>query len=181
MKKQIITTLGTLLLSTALQAATLLPMNYSEKSAYQITGLVKKGTIDKSFLLDLNKVSISVTAAGALVKLSSASLVDTDPNTVELTFSAAGKVTDVKTHFTNVDPTKTIFAKANSDVILDLGSETVVDFQKDNADIAFTAAHAQEINFTQNGNIEMNIKNDDGRTYQVVMDQDGKVIKKGML
>lgn len=107
-------------------------------------------------------------------------MVANDPNTITLNFNTAGKIADVKTHFTAVDPQKRVFSKANADVILDLGSEAIVDHQRESADLAFTAAHAQEINFTQDGKINMNIKLDEGRIYLVVMDLDGNVISQKM-
>ncbi len=181
MKTQTATILAALLLTVTAKANHLLPMNFSEKASYQITALVKKGSIDKSFLLDISKVTLKMTAdGGAIVTASSSSLVANDPNTVQMTFGHDAKLKAMTTHFTAVDTTKTVFPKANSDVVWDLGSEAVVDFQKDSADIAYAAANAQEIIFEQNGTVVMSVKLADKRTFEVVMDLDGKVISKKM-
>lgn len=177
--KQVLIPVGIFLL-TSVSSAALLPMNFAEKSSYQLTALVKKGTVDKSFLIDLNKVTLQTSQQGAVVLLSSPSLNAQDPNTITINFDASGKVADATTHFTAADPQKAVFNKANADVILDLGSEAVVDHQKDSPDIAFSAAHAKEISFSQDGKINMNIKLDDGRTYTVIMDLDGNVLSRKM-
>lgn len=181
MKTKITTAIALTVLGFKVLAADLKPMNYAEKSAYQLTMMVKKGLADKSFLLDLNKVTISTNATGADLVLMSPSKDPKNPNTIQIKFSNTGKVLSAVQNFTAAGAPTPIFNKANGDIILDLGSESVVDHQKESQDIVTTVQSAKEINFSQlNGHIVMDILLTDKRTYEVILDLDGKEISKGM-
>jgi hypothetical protein len=156
------------------------PLKCIEKSSYKLSALVKQGSVDKSFLMDTNKVTVQVSAQGAVVVLLAPSLNEQVPNTLTMTFDTSAKMLEAKTRFSAANPSKVIFTKANADEILDVGPEYILDHLKDSVDHPVVADNTKEINFSSaNGKINMDIVLTDARVYHIVMDMDGRLLNKG--
>jgi hypothetical protein len=165
--------------STA-SAKTLVAMNYVEKSAYALQRLVNQNHVDPSFLTDVNAERIAVTNLGAQIELQSPSADPNMVNTITLNFDAKGTLTSFTTNFVSKDPQGPLFSPVNAATILDLGAEAVVDHLAESADLPVVARDAQGLSIAKEGSgFHIRILLNDGRTYNILMDDQANVVSKG--
>lgn len=168
-----------ILLASSVSFAAISPLKFIEKSSGKISALIKRGTVDNSFLTQAYKATVKTKAggAGAVVVIYSSSTNEALPNTLTMSFDAAANMLASSTSFTAANPVKTVFPKANADELLNVGPKYI----KGSQDQQIVAQLTKEVTFVnENGQIKMDIHLIDFRVYQVVMDLDGKLISKGM-
>lgn len=168
------------LLSSQAFAKTMAPMNFVEKSSYALQKLVNQHRIDASFLTDVSAEKINASASGAVIELDSPSANPQVMNTLTLTFDASGTLTSYNADFKSVSAASPIFHPTNAGTILDLGAEAVVDHLNESPDLPVVAATAQALTIDNEGTgFHIRILLQDGRTYNILMDDQANVVGKG--
>lgn len=168
------------LLSSQAFAKVMTPMNFVEKSSYALQKLVNQHHIDPSFLTDVSAGKINASAAGAVIELDSPSATPQVMNTLTLTFDANGSLVSYNANFKSVSPMSPIFHPTNAGTILDLGAEAVVDHLKESSDLPVVAETAEALTIDKEGaGFHIRIYLKDGRTYNIIMDDQANVLSKG--
>lgn len=180
MKKVFVSIAVVLASVVAFAGKVITPMHVVEKSSYQLAGLVSKGKIDASYLTDVTTVTVTQESGGFRVKMYSPSADESNPNTLEMTFDQAGKATSASANFVSRFPHGPLLDGANAATILDLGAEAIVDHLSESSDNVVVAQNVQSVEIQKEATGVLFLVNlNNGQTYSIHMDQDGKVISQG--
>lgn len=178
--KAIVLGLITSVLALHAHAKTMTPMGIIEKTSYQISGLVNKGKIDKSYQTDVTLVTVQKTPQGFEVQASSPSADLQSPNLLNLSFDLSGKVVAFSSAFNSVNLQSPVFSSASAAELLDLGAEAFVDHLAESADYLTVAQNTEAVELVKNNaGVLLNVKLADGRIYHLQMDIQGKVLSRG--
>lgn len=179
MKRFILTAIISLASASAF-AAQYKPMNIVEKASYQLSGLVTKGKVDATYLTDVNHVTVSQSASGFQIQLSSPSADANSVNTLDIAFDLNGKATGYAANFVSAYPQGPVFSSANAATILDLAAEAFVDHLSESQDNVVVADNVRSMDLsTESSGVLIVIHLATGQDYTVHMDAQGNVLSKG--
>lgn len=180
MKKVFVSVAVVLASVTAFAGKVITPMHIIEKSSYQLAGLVSKGKIDASYLTDVTAVTVTPEATGFRVTMYSPSADENNSNTLEMIFDTGAKATSASANFVSRFPHGPILDGANAATILDLGAEAIVDHLNESPDNMVVAQNVQSVEIQkESAGVLFLVNLNNGQTYSIHMDQDGKVLSQG--